>query len=261
MKPFSSFRLKLTGLSGLLGVALFLGIWELVPRVGLANPTLLPPFSAVVAAVIQLSLSGDLGMHVVASLQRSLYGLMLAIALGVPLGIAMGRLQVVERFADPVLQSFRQTSALALFPVFLLVFGVSELSKVAVVFWAAVWPILLNTMSGARHVDPILIRSAKTLGATQMDVFRKVVLPASVPSIFTGIRLSAAVSLIVLIAAEMLGAKAGLGFLVFYSQNVYKIPNMFAAITTLSIVGLVVNYALVGIEKRVGRWKEGTIHA
>jgi len=168
----------------------------------------------------------------------------------------LGWFKKFECYLDALLQTFRQTSILALFPVFILLFGIGEVSKVAIVFWGASWPILLNTISGVKNIDSLLVKSARSMGASQLTIFRTVVLPASIPSILTGVRLSATLSIIVLTGAEMMGASAGLGFLVFDSQAKFRIPEMFAAIATMSLVGLIVNYSIVAIEQKVARWKE-----
>ena len=139
----------------------------------------------------------------------------------------------------------RNTAALALLPVFVLILGLGETSKVAIIFYACSWPILLNTVSGVRNVDPLLIKSARSLGLRPVRLFQKVVLPAAVPTIFTGIRLSAAYSILILIAAEMVGAKAGLGYLINYAQYNFAVPDMYAGIITISAIGLVVNQILV----------------
>ncbi len=147
-------------------------------------------------------------------------------------------------------------SAIALFPVFILFFGIGELSKVVIIFWAALWPILLNTVAGVKGVDPVLVRSARSMGARSGTLFRKVILPAAAPSIFTGVRLGAAYAFMVLVAAEMIGANAGLGFLVLNSQEVFAIPRMYAAIVALAAFGLAVNNALLVAERRATAWRD-----
>ena len=147
-------------------------------------------------------------------------------------------------------------SAIALFPVFILFFGIGELSKVVIIFWASVWPILLNTTVGVKTVDRVLIQSARSMSAGGTTLFRKVILPAAAPSIFTGIRLGAAYAFMVLVAAEMIGANAGLGFLVLNSQEVFKIPEMYAAIVALAAFGLGVNNLLYRLERRATAWRE-----
>lgn len=239
-------------------LVLFVILWEVLPDAGLVDQTFFSPPSKVIKALYDLITSGEIWIHVASSLQRSLWGLGLAIVLGTVLGIFIGWFKKLEYVVDPVLQSFRQLPSLALFPVFILFFGIGEVSKVTIIFWASLWPILLNTINAVKNVDKILIDSAKSLGASQNFIFRKVVLPASLPGIMTGIRLGGTYSVIALVAAEMIGAEAGLGFLVFYSQETFKVPNMFAAITCLAIVGLSFNYFLTFIEARLTKWKSGS---
>lgn len=250
-----SFSLKWT--ERLACVLLFFAIWEFLPRAGLVNPAFLSPPSAVLAAIVKLAQSGQLNKHIVASLQRSLAGLTLAIIAGVGLGLLMGVIRRFEAFIDPLLQLFRQVSALALFPVFLLFFGIGEASKIAIIFWAAFWPVLLNTISGVKQVEKLLIHSALSMGASRRFIFFKVILPAAAPSIFTGVRLAGAYSITALVAAEMIGSHAGLGFLTLNSQEIFQIPSMYAGIVLLAILGLALNYVLALLEKRLTRWRSG----
>ena len=170
----------------------------------------------------------------------------------------MGQLPAVERALDPILQLFRQTSALALYPVFILMLGLGETSKVFVIFWATLFPILLATIGGVKEVDRKLIDMARTYGAGHVSVFRRVVLPASVPAIFVGLRLSATTALLLLIAAEMIGANKGLGFQVMNAQYNFQIPMMFAAIVLLAALGLAANALLVALQRRLCRWSSPT---
>ncbi|MGU3628151.1 ABC transporter permease [Comamonas sp. C24C] len=253
----SSRQLGLRWLERSACVLLFFAIWEFLPRAGLVNSAFLSPPSAVLAAIVQLAQTGQLGKHVAASLQRSLAGLILAVVAGVALGLLMGVVRRFEAFVDPLLQLFRQVSALALFPVFLLFFGIGEASKIAIIFWAAFWPVLLNTISGVKQVEKLLIHSALSMGASRGFIFFKVILPAAAPSIFTGIRLAGAYSITALVAAEMIGSHAGLGFLTLNSQEIFQIPSMYAGIVLLAVLGLALNYGLALLEKRLTRWRSG----
>jgi NitT/TauT family transport system permease protein len=230
-------------------------VWETFPRLGLVNATFLPPLSEVLAAWWALLASGELQSHLQASLLRSLSGFGLAVATAVPLGLVIGWYRPVARLLNPLLEVFRNTAPLALLPVFVLILGLGETSKIAIIFYACSWPILLNTISGVRTVEPLLIKSARSLGLPPLRLFQKVVLPAAVPTIFTGIRLSAAYSILILIAAEMVGAKAGLGYLINYAQYNFAIPDMYAGIITISAIGLVVNQVLVLTERRFSTWR------
>ncbi|MDP9928037.1 ABC transporter permease [Variovorax paradoxus] len=240
-----------------IGIVIFLALWEALPRLGIVSDAYLSPPSAVLASIIQLVDTGQLWKHVAASLQRSLWGLLLASFSGVVLGLLIGSSRRLAAIADPVLQLFRQTSAFALFPVFILFLGIGELSKVAIIFWASFWPVLLSTVSGVKQVDRLLVNSALSMGASRRFVFFKVVLPASLPSIFTGVRLAGAYSITALVAAEMIGAHSGLGFLTLNSQETFQIPTMYAGILLLAVLGLLLNYLLALLERRLLRWRKG----
>jgi NitT/TauT family transport system permease protein len=187
--------------------------------------------------------------------RRALAGFAIAVAIGVPLGLVIGWYRTLAALLNPLLELFRNTAPLALLPVFVLVLGMGETSKVSMVVYSCVWPIVLNTVSGVRNVEPLLIRSALSMGLTPLRLFRKVVLPASVPAVFTGIRVAGAYSILVLVAAEMVGAKAGLGYLVNYSQFTFEIPKMYAGIVTLALLGLVFNHAVLLAERRLTAWR------
>ncbi|MCX0271435.1 ABC transporter permease [Nocardia zapadnayensis] len=233
----------------------FLALWEIAPRVGLVDKVFLPPFSEVAATFFELIGSGQLREHVSTSLSRALTGFVIAVAIAVPLGVAIAWYRPVADFLNPVLELFRNTAALALLPVFILILGIGETSKVALVIYACTFPILLNTISGVRTVDPLLVKSARSLGFSQIALVYKVVLPAAVPTIFTGLRMAAASSILVLIAAEMVGAKAGLGYLITAAQLNFQIPDMYAGIIAIALVGLIFNAVLVFVERRLSRWR------
>ncbi|MGJ7530023.1 ABC transporter permease [Variovorax sp. GB1P17] len=240
-----------------IGIVLFLALWEALPRLGIVSDAYLSPPSAVLASIGQLIDNGQLWKHVAASLQRSLWGLLLASTAGVVLGLLIGGFRRLATIVDPVLQLFRQTSAFALFPVFILFLGIGELSKVAIIFWASFWPVLLSTVSGVKQVDRLLVNSALSMGASRRFIFFKVVLPASLPSIFTGVRLAGAYSITALVAAEMIGAHSGLGFLTLNSQETFQIPTMYAGILLLAVLGLLLNYLLALLERHLLRWRKG----
>jgi len=242
-------------------IVLFLLAWETVPRIAteldLFDATFLPPFSRVIKAFGEIVVDGTLLKHLSVSLGRSGAGFLLANIIAIPLGLLIGWFPAVERFLDPVLQAFRQTAALALFPVFILLFGIGEPAKVVLIYWGAQWPILLSTITGVKTVDPLLIKAARSMNASTLQMFFKVVLPAAFPSIFTGVRLAATHSILILIAAEMIGANRGLGYLVYDSQVRFEIPLMYAGIISLSILGLIVNYVMISIDS-LNSWKKGS---
>lgn len=246
-----------TGVRRSAAVVAFLLLWELGPQYLLesSRAVFLPPLHVVLEALWDLVRTGQLQEHLTASLTRSAIGFGLAVVVGVTVGIAVAWYEGLRELLTPLLELFRNTAALALLPVFTLLLGIGELSKVSIVAYAAFFPVLLNTVAGVRTVDPLLVRAARTLGLSNLQLFAKVVLPSAVPTIFTGIRMAGTASILVLIAAEMVGAKAGLGYLIVNAQSSFQIPQMYAGILTVSVFGLVVNTALVRLERRFSRWR------
>jgi NitT/TauT family transport system permease protein len=240
---------------GGLAIGALAAVWEVFPRLHLVDATFLPPLSEVLRAWGALLVDGELAQHIQASLVRSLSGLGLAILLAVPLGLLIGWYKPVAVLLNPLLEVFRNTAALALMPVFILILGLGETSKVAIIVYGCAWPILLNTISGVKTVDPLLVKSARSMGLPPPRLFQKVILPAAVPTIFTGIRLAGAYSILILIAAELAGAKAGLGYLISYAQQNFDIADMYAGIVTISAIGLVINQSLVYVERRFSTWR------
>jgi NitT/TauT family transport system permease protein len=174
---------------------------------------------------------------------------------GIPLGLLIGWYPLAAELLSPVFVIFLNTAAIALLPVFTLILGIGETSKITIIVYASLWPILYNTISGVRAVDPLLIKSARSLGLSPLRLFQKVILPAAVPTIFTGIRLAGAASILVLVTTEMVGAKAGLGYLILNSQFNFQIPAMYAGILTVSVIGVLFNYLLSSLERRFSTWR------
>ncbi|WP_432093384.1 ABC transporter permease [Streptomyces sp. bgisy100] len=247
--------LLVRGLTKTAAIAALLAVWEVAPRAGLVDRTFLPPFSEVAGAWWELLSDGQLADNGRTSLARSFTGFGLAVVIGVPLGLLIGRYRVVADLLGPLLEIFRNTAALALLPVFVLLLGIGETSKISIVFYACTWPILLNTISAVRQVDPTLLKLARSVDLSAPRLFQKVILPASIPTIFTGIRLAGAYSVLVLVAAEMVGAKAGLGYLINTSQYNFAIPQMYAGIVTISVIGVTFNQLLVAVERRLSSWR------
>jgi NitT/TauT family transport system permease protein len=240
-----------------IALVVFVLLWECLPRLGIVSAAYLSPPSQVVVAIVKLVQSGDVWVHLGASAWRSLSGLLVAVVGGVVCGVALGWFRRAERIVDPLYQLLRQVSAFALFPVFMLFLGIGESSKIAIIVWAAFWPVLLNTISGVKQVERIFVDCARSMGASQGFIFAKVVLPAALPQILTGVRLAGAYSITALVAAEMIGARSGLGFYTLNSQETFQIPDMYAGIVLLALFGLLINKSLSLLERRLLRWRIG----
>lgn len=240
-------------------ILIFLAIWEIAPRAGLVPQTFIAPPSIVLATLRDLVVSGVLLQHSEVSLFRALSGFLAAVALGVPLGFLLGGwFKLFERVLNPVLSMLNAVNPFSLFPVFIVLFGIGEVSKIAIIFWVCIWPVLLNTITGVKNVDTLLLKSARSMGVKGLELFYKVVLPAASANIFHGMRTSCATAFFILIAAEMIGASSGLGWMVFNSQVNYQIPKLFATTVTISALGLSLNYLFVRLERRLVTWKEST---
>ena len=258
MKPYAvGFTQKFADLfSRSIGLLLFIALWEAAPRLGWVRAAYLSPPSAVFRALYLLALRGELARHFSISLRRVLLGLLVSSAAGVVLGLFTGYFRRIDKILNLLFQAFRQMSAFALFPVFILLFGLGELSKTIIIFWASLWPVLLNTSSGVKNVDAVLIRSAKSMGASRLFIFLKVILPAAAPEIFTGVRLGGSYCVMAVVAAEMIGAVSGLGYLVLYSEETFNVPEMYAGIVGLAILGIGLNYILHRAERFFTSWKD-----
>lgn len=231
-------------------------IWEIAPRIGLVDPAFFPVLTDVLKAWWEMIISGELWGHFSASITRSIIGFVLALIIGISLGLLIGWYPLARDLLNPAFEVFRNTATLALLPVFMLLLGIGEISKVSIVFYACTFPILLNTIAAVKNVDPLLIKSARSMNVSSFKLFTKVILPASVPTIFTGIRMAGTGCILVLIAAEMIGAKEGLGYFITYAQYNFLIPEMYAGILSISVLGLLVNFGLGKLEKRFSVWKQ-----
>lgn len=237
-----------------IAIIAFLALWELVPRLGIVDSAFLPAFSQVVVAGVAFALSGQLWPHVEVSILRALGGFALGVLTGVPAGIVLGWYPAVERYLNPLLQLLRQTNPVSLLPVFILFFGLGYFTKIAIIYWVVVWPILLGAMSGVRYVDPALIKYGRSLALSDWKLFSRIVVPSSIPSIVTGMRLAVTYSFLMLVVSEMVGANSGLGYLVVNSQYLMSIDLLYVGVIILALLGIVANYLLVWLERSLTSW-------
>jgi len=234
-------------------VFLVLIAWELA-AIAINDPLFLPAASAVFAALWTLAANCLLLADIQASLSRVLGGFTVAMTLGVPLGIMMGRFRRWDDFWGMLISFSNPIPKIGLVPLFLLWLGIGEASKIAVVAAGAIFPVLINTYNGVRGVNPILIWRAQTLGPTQVEILYKVVLPAALPSIFVGARIAMALAWVILIAAEMVAARSGLGFRILYGQQMFETNVVFAGLLTISLLGFAFDRLLQAMSHRICGW-------
>jgi sulfonate transport system permease protein len=231
-------------------------VWELVSRLGLVNTFILPPPSAAFVELVRLTASGDLVKALSVSLYRVAGGFILAVAVGVALGTLMARVRPIDRLLDPLVELLRPISPLALFPLAILWFGIGDGSKIFVIALAASFPVILNTYAGVRGIDANLMRASRSLGANQIEILLGIVLPGSLPAIFTGVRLAWGISLIVVVAAEMVGATMGIGYMVLEAQQTFRTERVFAGIFVIGLVGFATDLGFRRLRRLLLPWEK-----
>jgi NitT/TauT family transport system permease protein len=235
-------------------IAVIIALWIVIPL--FLDNLYVPSLLTVVKEFGSLVESGELLRHILASMKIAAIGLLISEAVSIPLGVLIGWYKKLDTYLDPLLQVMRNTSILAILPLFVLFLGIGEVSKIAIIIWGCFFPTLINTIQGTKNVDPNLIRSAQSMGISNLGLFFKVVIPGASPYILAGFRLSASIALIVLVGAEMVGATNGVGFMIFNAQHSYMIPKMYVGIITLAIIGVLVNLLSTKMENRLLRWQE-----
>ena len=251
---FNKFRGVIIRSSGLVA---FLALWEIAPRWGWADPQFLPPLSSVLKAAAVLWDDGFLYTHIIVSLWRALLGTLLAMVIALPLGFILeGWFPSGSRRLDPLFRLLSHLNPFSLAPVFMLFFGIGELEKLAIITLVAVWPVLFHTITGIRTVDPLIIKTAYSLNVSKLILMRDVLLPGALPTIITGLRVGTQMAVFMLIAAEMLGASAGLGWLVHNSAMLYQIPRMYAGGLSIIVLGICINQIILRIERNSLFWTD-----
>ena len=241
-------------IQGLLVVAGLLVAWEVVSRAALVNPAFLPPPSVVLAAWWGLAASGELGEHTLTTLRVWAQGFGLATLVGITLGLLMGLFRPIGAGLGTWVELLRPMPSVAIIPIAITSFGLDDPMKRFVTMYAATWPILINTLYGVRGVDPILVDSARTFRFAEWRRVLRVVLPAASPYVATGLRLGVGIALILVVTAELVASQSGLGFFVAQAQQSYRIPEMYAGILSIALLGYVLNLAFTLLEARALRW-------
>lgn len=247
---------KLYGSIGLIGI---LASWEILPRAGIVPELYLPPLTKVLYETWKEWQQGYLFMNISLSMYRVLAGFLLAAFFGIGIGLILG--YYLPGLAEPVfplLRFFGQINPYSLLPLFVVFLGIGESSKIIMVAWTAVFPILFHTITGAQTVEPELLKAAKAMGAARREILIKVILPAAGPSVFDGLRIGIEMAFFILIAAEMAGGTGGLGAMIHLSGMNFLIPRLFAAGLCTVLLSVGMNQFVYYIRKRVFFWKEST---
>jgi NitT/TauT family transport system permease protein len=237
-------------------------IYEAVARAGYFPPALMPPLTAVAATLYASFADGSMPLHALYTLERVLIGGGLAVVVGLPLGILMARFRPVEHFVMPLVSALMPIPSLAWVPVFILWFGLGDTVTIAIVFYAATFPMLLNTWTGVRSVNPLWLRAASAMGANERALFWKVMIPAASPFIITGMRQAFLRAWIAVVGAEMLAASNwGLGWVIFDAKEFLNTDVMLAALAVIGAIGLVFERLVFGALERTTVLRWGMVRA
>jgi ABC-type nitrate/sulfonate/bicarbonate transport system permease component len=243
-----------------LGVALILvilGVWQYVSSHGMVSELSFPRVSVIFATWYRITVSGELLGELLPSLWRMFSGYFIGVAFGVLIGLLMGYFRVVYNLLEPITEILRPIPSPAYLPIVILFLGIDDEMKIFMIGFAAVFPVLLNTYGGVRGIDPIQIQTARTFGVTGVRLLWQIVLPAASPYIFTGMRVSLAVALIVMVVSEMVAASSGIGYFILSAERGFQIDEMFAGVLTLAVLGYALNRIFLLIEAWLLAWHYG----
>jgi ABC-type nitrate/sulfonate/bicarbonate transport system permease component len=233
-------------------LAVVAGLWQ-ATSAAIGNSTLLPSPARVLRAWIEL-LHADLRQDVLASLAHLGIGYALGVATGLALAVVSTRFALVDAIVDPLVELLRPISAIAWIPIAILMFGISARVPVFLIFYASLFPIFVNAVAGVKQVDPKLVHAAQMLGASPRMILTHVVMPAALPYVLAGARLSLGVAWMAMVAAELTGSDAGLGWRLFWYQEFFAMDKVMAVILTIGVLGYCFDTLLRALQARITRW-------
>lgn len=234
---------------------LLLLVWELAVRAGVLDERFFPAPSSIFARMLDLMSTGELWTQIWASMRRLFLGFWLGLVPGLLLGVVMGLSRPVRAALQPLVSGTYPIPKSALLPLILLIFGLGEMSKVVMVAIGVFYPVVLNTTAGVLQIQPIYYDVAQNFGARRLQVFRTVAVPGAMPSIMTGIELGAGLGLILIAIAEMVGAKSGLGFMIWNAWQLYSVETMYVGLLVIALIGYLLSLLLGGVARLVMPWR------
>jgi NitT/TauT family transport system permease protein len=238
-----------------IGSSLFiLVVWQILVQTGNINELFLPAPLSVLNAMWKMTVSGRLPWAVLVSLNRLVQGFVYGSLVGIVLGLVAGQIRWVEDVLDPWVAAVYPIPKSALFPLFLLWFGLGDVSKIVTIAVGVLFLVLVNTMTGVKAINPLLIKAAHDLGASRLQIFVKVILPGALPNTFTGLRLGAGMALILVFITEIEATKAGLGYLLWEAFQLLETKDVFAGVVTFGLLGVATTWLLQWIERTACPW-------
>ncbi len=232
-----------------------LTVWEICARLGLLDERFFPAPLHIVAQMFDMAVTGGLWDNVGASLYRLGVGLLVGGIPAIAIGLAMGLYHPVRAALDPLISATYPIPKSSLLPLILLIFGIGEGSKIAMVAIGVFYPVVINTAVGVRQLPPIYLDVGRNFKASSWNTFRTIALPGAMPLIMTGIKLGAGMGLVLIAIAEMVGAKSGLGYMIWNAWELFDVTTMYVGLFVIALIGFIMNSALDAIERRLIPWK------
>jgi NitT/TauT family transport system permease protein len=248
--------LRRNHLAGVISIVTGLVLWEVLSRFVVANPLFLAAPSQILAAILSLGETGELGRHIGISGLEFVIGYVIAAVLGIGLGLAMAGSVLAKQISQPWISGLYATPTIALAPLFILWFGIGVWSKVLVVILLVLFPVTINTEAGLRTTSPRLIEMLRSFGATPRQIFLKVSLPSATPFILAGLKLGIGRGLIAVVVAELFGSRAGLGRLISQSADAFNMPELFAGVVVLAVTGIALTAGFGWLERKLVPWTQ-----
>lgn len=239
----------------ILSVLAVFAAWEILGRSGLVTPLFLPPFTAVLRSGLEMVQSGEILEHLAASLWRIGCGFFMGAAAGILTGLATGYSQLADDVAHPVIAATYPIPKIAILPLLILWLGIGEASKITVIALGVFFPVAINVRAGVRNMETVLIKAALSLGSGPLHIVTRVILPASVPMIFAGLKLGIGIALLLVVTAEMIAADKGIGFLILSAADLMQTPRLLFGILVLSLMGISFAWILEKLERRLVPWR------
>jgi ABC-type nitrate/sulfonate/bicarbonate transport system permease component len=233
--------------------------WEIVARAAPKLQLYIPPISQILWALGQLFLSGAIAKHLSVSLTRFLEGYVIAAAIAVSLGVVLGYFRSLYSWLEMVIEFLRPMPSVAIIPVAVLMLGIGDPMIVAVTVYASMWPILINTIDGVRHIESTLIDTGRTFGLSRRRILWQIILPGASSYIVTGLRIGLSIALILVTTAEMVVGSKGLGFFILDEERSMNSANMYAGILLVATLGYALNRGFLTLEAKAMKWHRGMI--
>jgi ABC-type nitrate/sulfonate/bicarbonate transport system permease component len=250
-------RNMLTAVARYYPVFLIFLIWEVLSRLNLLDPMFMPPLEDVVRTFYQqVFVTHELLGHIEVSFMRAGAGLGLAAVVGIAAGILMGRVRAIESFLDPLISALFPTPKLALFPLMMIFLGIGDASKIALIFLGCFFPIVINTYTGVKNVDKFFVWNAQTKGANHRQLIWHVIIPASLPFVFAGLRVATSTAFLLIVASELIAANDGLGYLIMFAERSFDPALMWCGILVIAAMGFTVDRLLLALGARLFVWQD-----